>query len=346
MTELKSRLNQYLPNFPFAAAGSQITDLTRITSGWENEIFTFALTPGVATGEGESSHYVLRIYPGNGGIQKAASEYHNMGMLYQAGYPVPRVYHLELETSHLNKPFMVMERIRGEEMWVLLSTAPQEQRIALLEIFAALFVQLHQMDWRSFSHDPEAIEWGGEYHLVDQWLETAVQALNQFSDTGLEPVVEWLAERRYLVPCSRPSITHNDFHPNNIIIREDGTACVFDWGGLSVSDLRFDLGWTLLLSLVYAGKPFMEHVLSAYEDRCEKKIPQLDFFLVSSCARRLFDVSVSLTAGPEQLGMRPGAAEIMHSDLESLSKVYKLLKEKTGIKVTQIEKILQNTWLD
>ena len=39
-----------------------------------------------------------------------------MHKLYQAGYPVPQVLHLEQETSPFGKPFVIMERVDGRPM--------------------------------------------------------------------------------------------------------------------------------------------------------------------------------------------------------------------------------------
>ena len=35
-----------------------------------------------------------------------------------------------------------------------------------------------------------------------------------------------------MVPCRHPALVHGDFHPNNILLREDGSAVVIDWAGL------------------------------------------------------------------------------------------------------------------
>jgi aminoglycoside phosphotransferase (APT) family kinase protein len=82
---------------------------------------------------------------------------------------------------------------------------------------------------------------------VEQALRRAHAALVQFALRGFLPIVAWLEERREAVPCLQPSLVHGDFHPNNILLREDGSAVVIDWAGLQASDARFDLAWTLLL---------------------------------------------------------------------------------------------------
>jgi len=345
-SDIEHRLNEYLLGSALAQPESRITDLESLTRGWECEMYAFQLEPAKGARQGRSSKFVLRAYPGVGAESKASSEFHNMRLLRRLGYPVPEVYLLELDTKHTGSPFMVMEWIEGQEMWSLLTSANKSRQGNILSTFAELFLRLHQINWRPFITDPQAIDHAGEFHLVDRWLERAAAMLEQFPGTGLEIVLEWLAERRELVPCAHPSITHNDFHPNNILVQADGAAYVVDWTGLSVSDFRFDLGWTLVLTHAYSGRSFRERVLAAYEECKGEGIDQLDFFLVSACARRLFDVSVSLNSGAERLGMRPGAAETMRQDLVPLSNVYLLLRDITGIRIEAVEDILGNIRVD
>ncbi len=52
-------------------------------------------------------------------------------------------------------------------------------------------------------------------------------------------------------PCYHP--VHWDYHPGNVLLRDDSSAVVIDWTQIDVSDPRFDLAWTLLLVSSYEG---------------------------------------------------------------------------------------------
>jgi hypothetical protein len=45
---------------------------------------------------------------------------------------------------------------------------------------------------------------------------------------------------------------------------------------------------------------------------------QLDFFDVAVCLRRLYSIATSITAGAEEMGMRPGAENIIQEQREPI----------------------------
>jgi len=115
---------------------------------------------------------------------------------------------------------------------------------------------------------------------------------------------------------------------------------VIDWTQLSVSDPRFDLSWALLLVGSYEGPAWRERILREYERLSGAGVEQLEYFDVLACARRLFDVTTSLSLGAESLGMRPGAVERMRQQMDAFARVYELLLERTGIRVAEVERML------
>ena len=336
---IQVQLQNYLSHPSIAYLNSEIVDLVEITAGWENDMYAFDQLVDDRFGERIRRELVLRIYPGDGGDIKSRNEFENMQRLHQSGYPVPEVFHLETDPNVLGKPFMIMERINGRSMWHMLNDPNAKKKEELLTNFCDLFVRLHNLDWRRFTTDPDIFEHGGA-HLIESWLESAHSTLKQYPDTGLEPVLNWLEQEQYAVPISGPSIVHFDFHPNNILVRQDGTAFVIDWPALTVTDPRFDLGWTLILTDAYMGSTMRDRILQGYEHFLKKQVESVDFFLVSACARRIFDVSVSLSLGAEKLGMRPEAVEDMRRDYIPLKRVYNLLNEITAVRVEAFEELL------
>ena len=57
--------------------------------------------------------------------------------------------------------------------------------------------------------------------------------------------------------------------------------------------------------------------------------------------RRLHDFAISFTSGPEKMGMRPGALAMMRQDSAQYTKVYDLLNERTGLRIPDLEQLLQ-----
>jgi len=329
----------------------QVSDLTAISSGWESDIYSFAVEHGPADGR-RREELILRIYPADDAYDKSGHEFHGMSQLHKAGYPVPQVLILERENSPFGKPFVIMERIEGQVLWPLLFGSPQEKQQELLTLFCNLFVQLHALEWRSFDyaqgraqdkpfvHNVARYDTGDPYTFVDRWLETYRSYLSTFPSPGFLAVIEWLEARRDQVPCLRPSLIHLDYHPDNVLLRDDGSAVVIDWTQLDISDSRFDLAWTLVLVSSLKGAKWRHRILQEYERLAGASAEQIAYFEVAACAKRLGSVVLSLSYGPEKLGMRPDAATMMRQQMGALKRVYDLLLERTGIRVAEVEELL------
>jgi len=353
--DMQSRLQTYCAAAFPTRQEVQISDLTAISSGWESDVYSFAVEYGPA-GERRREDLILRIYPGDDAYDKSRHEFHAMSQLHKAGYPVPQVLVLERENSPFGKPFVIMERIKGRVLWPLLFGSTRRKRRELLTLFCKLFVQLHALEWRPFdrvysersrtaqdkpfAHDVARYDTGDPYIFVNRWLETYHSYLARFPSPGFLPVMEWLEARRDQTPCLQPSPVHLDYHPENVLLRDDGSAVVIDWTQLEISDSRFDLAWTLVLVSSLEGAEWRQRILQEYERLVGARVEQIAYFEVAACAKRLGSVVLSLAYGPEKFGMRPDAAAMMRQQMGALKRVYDLLLERTGIRVAEVEELL------
>lgn len=344
---MQGRLASYCARAFPAKLDVRVAALAQISEGWESDMYSFTVQSGTA-GARQSEDLVLRIYPGDDAPAKSAREYRGMRLLHQAGYPVPQVLVLERESSPFGRPFVIMERIQGRQLWPLWFRSPEEKQEEFLTLFCRLFMQLHTLEWRPFAHpqswppgqDPVPNDTPDPYALVDRELGRIHFYLERFPLDGFVPAIEWLVERRDLVPCERPSVVHGDYHPGNIILRDDASAAVVDWTQVGVSDSRFDLAWTLLLVSTYEDAMWHGRILHEYERLAGAKVEQLAFFEVFACLKRLYSVAASLRYGPETLGMRPGAQTMMVQQLAATARVYDLLLDRTGLELPEIEELL------
>jgi aminoglycoside phosphotransferase (APT) family kinase protein len=282
----------------------------------------------------------LRLYPGDGAEVKARHEYQGMRRLFEAGYPVPQVHHLALTGSPLGQPFILMDRIEGGPLGDALLQRPPAEQQALLEYFCELFLQLHRLDWRPFAVQAEQLAVAGPLAWVDDVLAEARAFVAQYELPGFAPVVDWLAARRDGAACAQPAVVHRDFHPFNVLLRADGTAAVIDWSSWRVSDPRFDLAWSLVLAQSQAGAGLRDRLLAGYERATGEAVSNLAYFEAYACLRRLAVVTFSLTRGAARLGMRPEAAALMQAQRPALAEVHRLLRERSGLRVPEVERVL------
>ena len=338
--EIQSRLlNFYESKFP-SRENTHIYSLTKITDGWENEVYSFTIGYEEAT-KRKHEDLILRIYPGNDAPQKSEKEFNAMKKLHEVGFPVPEVFLLELDSSTFGKPFVIMEMIDGRSMGDVLDESPEEKKQELITLFCQIFVNLHTLDCRPFVQDTSIFEMGDAYTFINRWLAQAERYMEDFQAYEFETALDWLKERSLDVPYERLSVTHGDYHPYNVLLRSDGAAFVIDWGNIEVADFRSDLAWTLLLTSTYGNPEAREIILSEYERMAGYKINQIEYFEVMAILKRLFSISVSLSDGASKLGMRPGAEAMIKKNVDHLKNVYELLIDRTGITIPKIETLLE-----
>ncbi len=319
-----------------------ISQVENITTGWESELFTFVVEHGPGQARRQAAH-VLRLHNGNEASGKARHEFTSIQGLARAGYPVPQVYVVETDATYLGKPFLIMERIAGQPMGTLMQGASPEQLSRVMTDFARLFVQLHTLDWHQFISAEQGTAPRDPYYFVDRWLTRARQRCQASPTIDFMPLVTWVADHRTGMACHQPAPTHQDFHPDNILIRSDGTPVVIDWTGFAITDARFDLAWTLLLADMHIGTPLRQQIHRCYEIASGQTVAALDCFLVTACFRRLIDMAVSLLTGPEQSGMRVEAVVAMKTHQPAYVRAYDLLVRLTGIRIVTLEELLLTT---
>jgi aminoglycoside phosphotransferase (APT) family kinase protein len=268
-----------------------ISSLSQINEGWESEVYCYDVEHGPVDAR-RKEKLILRIYPGSGGYEKSGSEFQGMQILHQAGYPVPKVFHLVRENSPFGKPFVIMERVDGELLWSLMDAAHPEQMQEYIRLFCKLFSQLHRLKWRAYIPNPDELAPDDPYFFVNRELNKFRSYQSHYPIPGFLPVSDWLVARADQVPCRQAAVVHLDFHPANIIVQTetDGKidhASVIDWTNLNISDARFDIAWTSLLTYAYAGSLLRESILQEYERQSGERIENLPFFETAACVRRL-----------------------------------------------------------
>jgi aminoglycoside phosphotransferase (APT) family kinase protein len=317
----------------------EIRNLVNTTSGWVHRVYSFDVEYGPAGGC-QYEKLILRICPAAVARAALVHEFHSLRQLHAVGYPVPRAWVLETDDTLFEQPFIIMERIEGQNLWSLLFDSPEERQQELLSLFCDLFVRLHKLDWRPFVEDTTHYEAGGAYVFVDQWLRGAHDFLEESDKPGFLPIVNWLEERRDDVPCPQLSVVHLDYHPDNVLLRPDGSAVVVDWTSLDVGDPRLDLSKALCMMDFYQGAAWRTRTLQEYERQAGHKIEQIEWFDVATYTGRLFQAAALLSGEREKMGLLPAAATETEQQMGAVRRIYNHLLGITGVRIAEIEQLL------
>jgi aminoglycoside phosphotransferase (APT) family kinase protein len=334
----EERLLEYIRGLHPEREGLTISQLEDITTGWEAEIHCF-----VVEHEGDGGRVreerVIRLYIGDPDGRKAREEYKVLNTLSSIGFPVPRVFHLETNSSILGGPFIVMEWVKGRILSDAYYTSTEEEAASLMGEFARIFVHLHRLDGRVLFSDefPE----GGTQDFLERLFAMAEEVMTESGVNWFQPVIDWLKERRSDVEPIGLSLLHQDYHTRNVLQREDGSLVVLDWTQAMPGDYRADLAWSMLLMSTYDRPSFRETILEAYEEAAGTKVKDIEYFEILAAVKRLLTVSYSFAVGSEGLGLRPEALEMMKESKGHLTEVYRRLMEGTRIRLPEFEAILE-----
>ncbi len=308
--------------------GYVVSDVDEIKGGWETELFTFKAVYG-----GNEKNLVLRVFSGNHAGAKASKEYSLMKKLDEAGYPVPCVSHVEPSGNVIEKPFLIMERVMGKTLDESYRSDVDEAIKTGIYRLVELLVRLHKLDVTEFVGLPD--------------LKT-VSILDYINDYGeasdklapwLSPVIDWLKLNKPIESIAYQAVCHNDYHGFNVMLDQNDEAYVIDWGSARISDPRVDLGWTVLLYGTFGGAMFKAPLIELYRE-LGGNIDSFDFFEVLSVTRRIVDL-VSVLYGGGGYGLKPDALDLMRREKSHFVKVHDLLTELTGIKLVELDTILE-----
>jgi aminoglycoside phosphotransferase (APT) family kinase protein len=283
---------------------------TLIPRGWEAYIYHFRCSGRVPPSFDRP--LVLRLYAGPRGLPRARREFAAQRNAHHLGYPVPEPLLLEQQSRPLGGPFIIMEHVPGET----LLDRVRGNCLRVLEVPARLaeaHARLHGLPADGLPVPPGP--------FLARHLAELRRTVRDYDLDGLKPGLRWLEARRP-PEAESPRLLHLDFHPVNLIARDDGECAVLDWSEADVGDVHADLATTLLL-LRHApveDLSFRERLLAPvtrwFLGRRYLKVygrgaaidrGRLHYYLAWACLKRLATYGMWLRAGPLSNGSKPCA---------------------------------------
>lgn len=224
-------------------------------SGFDSFIYTFRLSEDVADRRW-SVPLVLRLQGDPTFASKVRREADVQAFLMTAGYPVPALLSVEAADNAFGLPFMIMERVPGTTMLARITSNPFRAG-TLLARLARLHADLHRLP---------SVGWplrdGGEPIVLRQ-IARFRRRVEEHGLVRLREGVDWLERYAPAVLPETAVVTHNDFHPLNVLVRDEGQLSVIDWSDAALGDRHHDVARTLVLfSFAYiAASSTLERVL-------------------------------------------------------------------------------------
>jgi aminoglycoside phosphotransferase (APT) family kinase protein len=343
---VEKNLEEYFKKIYKTQDEIKVSEVKSLAKGWETELFSFLLEYKEEEQQ-KKEELILRIYPTKDVTSKIEWEYKVLVTLFKAGYPVPKTHLLEMDMSFFGKPFIIMDRIIGEDMGGVFFNALENNDMKtiteeLLPIITQLFVELHNLDWSIIPTGFSADEMKKPYFFIDKRLAQIERTMDNYNLYELKSLLNWLKKKRDSVSSEKISILHQDFHPHNIIISNEGKAFVIDWPSCSVGDFRQDLGWTLLLVSAYTSTELRDIILSAYESKIASKVKEIDYFEVLAAFRRFADILIMFKYSPEEHGSREETIRQIKETVFHIENIYSLVCEKTNLSIPEIEEFIQS----
>ena len=227
-------------------------------SGFDSFIYTFRLD-GAADARW-SAPLVLRLQGKPEQALKVRREADVQAFLVAAGYPMPALLAAEDAANAFGLPFMIMERVPGSDDARARDRRTRCGRADCSRGWRALHADLHRLPQAGWPLDD-----GDEPIVLRQIAQFRRRVEEQRLD-GLRDGLDWLERNAPAVLPETAVITHNDFHPLNVLVTDEGRLSVIDWSDAALGDRHHDVARTLtLFSFAYiaASSSFERLLLKA-----------------------------------------------------------------------------------
>ena len=218
-----------------------------LTSGFDTTTMAFGLDGGPSDWP---AGLILRVMARPDLSERVRREAATHAALVDEGFAAPRIVVAEDDSRPLGRPFIVMERLAGQNMWVKAVRAhgrrgyllgmPHDRATVHARRHAVRAQALHDSA-RRFGVDPARFTLAGEVlRLADRIVRSRL--------SGLDPGMAWLMQNQP-PPAQAEVICHGDFHPLNVMIDGDRVTGVIDWPQAVVAEPAFDVAGTRMLAL-------------------------------------------------------------------------------------------------
>jgi aminoglycoside phosphotransferase (APT) family kinase protein len=306
-----------------------------VADGWETYIYSFRLEADGLPPAWDRP-LMLRIHVNCESVLRVQREFIVPRFLMKLAYPVPEPILMETDSELFGGPFLIMEQVPGRSLMRAMLRRPWKM-FHFAARMAETQARLHALPSGEF---PALVV---PFHECR--FSAMRSAITQFGMGGLLPGLDWLEEHQPSAPDS-PSIVHMDYHPLNLIVRDDGSLAVLDWTYADLGDPHCDVGITLmLLEAVPVAGVSLRHRLAIQIGRsavawwylhtyCRHRPldrDRLNYYRAWSALNQLVRYGRRLRAGPQECDCKPSVIE--HQSPHVIDSVCRYFHRWAGVTV-------------
>ncbi len=264
------RIEAYLKTKLPGADGISVSNLNRIPGGASRETWSCdALWR--EDGNEVRRGFIFRRDPDASLLETDRDlEFRVMEAVGGQGVPVPRMYWLEQDSSWLDRPFFVMERIDGCEtspQKIIMDPRLYQVRSRTTQSFVNILAQIHALDpsklgldFLGAPPDPAACA----LTEVQKW--EAVIAKDALEPQPvLRAAFRWM-RRRLPAPAQRIVVVHADYRTGNFLCDPEGEIRgILDWELVHLGDPMEDVAWACIRPWRWAGNELIGGLVDRQE---------------------------------------------------------------------------------
>jgi len=251
-TTLADRLLHYLRALGMDVAFE--TPPTPLSGGFDTATMAFRLSGAPADWP---TDVVLRLMSPATPPRRVGREAATHAALVGHGFPVPRVLAMETDLAILGGPFLIMERLRGDNM-LANAKGPGgglSRLAAMPRMLAQVQAQLHAVPGEALLASARNLGLDPELFTLRTGLDRLATRVDLAGLAGLAEGASWLRQHAPL-PAEPEVVCHGDFHPLNVVMDGDRLSGVVDWAQAIVAEPACDIAGTrVILLLAHLGEP-------------------------------------------------------------------------------------------
>ncbi|HEX2590255.1 MAG TPA: phosphotransferase family protein [Rhizomicrobium sp.] len=226
----------------------EVANIARIPGGASRETYRFRARYSDG-GTSVDRGLILRRDPPSSLIQtERSAEYRAYEAFHKLGVAVPKPVVLELDASHLERPFFIMEEIEGCSTGSIMAPdpyGPHREKIGRqffenMGKIAGADVKAIGLDDFEGSSDP-ATMWK---HEVERW-EKEIDEDEREPQPIARAAIRWM-KKNPPPPAQKLALVHGDYRSGNFVFDPNGNIRgILDWEMAHLGDPLEDLGWAI-----------------------------------------------------------------------------------------------------